>query len=143
MATLYGLPADGMPSRPHSRLAPRQQQPPQMSGTDFWAKKLGASGGLEPAINAGATTPHVALTEALSTGPTNRRPAEERAEREHAALKEALQNLTSQSGGGSTSSRHIRRHTDSELPPRKRPWRGKVEASRVQVILLLLYLFYY
>jgi len=114
-----------------------------MSGTDFWAKKLGASGGLEPATSTGATTPHAALTEALSTGPTNRRPAEERAEREHAALKEALQNLTSQSGGGSASSRQIRRHTDGELPPpRKRPWRGNVEAGRVQVILLL-DLFYY
>ena len=94
------------------------------SGADFWAQKLAGRGGLRPdtpaagqQVGVGAPTPEAALTDALSSRPTNRRPAEERAEREHAAIKEVLQDMGRL--GGSSGSGDRRRKL-----PRKRPWGG-------------------
>ncbi len=91
-------------------------------GADFWAQKLAGRGGLRPDTPAagqkagvGAPTPEAALTDALSSGPTNRRPAEERAERELAGIKEVLQDMGRLGGSVATADR--RRQL-----PRKRQW---------------------
>ena len=104
--------------------APRDA-PAAPGGADFWANKLAGRSGLRaeaPAtsVDADAPTPEAVLTEALSTGPTNRRPVEERAELEHAAIKEVLQDM-SRLGDS-------RAHRDRQLP-RKRPWRGSGDWS--------------
>ena len=97
----------------------------------FWAKKLDASSGLQerssvalsPAVDVGAdtfTTPEAELTAMLTKGPTNRRPSEELAASQHAALKQALQDVREPNGVSSGMQR-------------KRPWHqgtGAVEAAR-------------
>jgi hypothetical protein len=123
LVVLWCVPhAAGMTSRWRMRAPPLQQppqpQPPSMSGQDFWAKKLGARGGLEPAANFDARTPEAALTEAMSTGDSNRRPDEQRAQQHHDTLKHALLDFTAQPAA---STHHQRSHL---LPPRKRPRRG-------------------
>lgn len=95
------------------------------NGADFWGQKLAGRGGLRPdtpatskQVGVGAPTPEAALTDALSSGPTNRRPAQESAERERAAIKEVLQDM-GRLEGSAGSAEHRRQLL------RKRTWGGK------------------
>ena len=89
------------------------------------ANKLSGRGGLAPATNSrqdepgasAATTPEAALTEALSAGPTNRRPEQERAESARDALRQALYDVNEQD----TSRRSNYRNSEGKNV-RKRPW---------------------
>ena len=110
--------------------APPRLQPPG-SGADFWASRLDPRACMLPAgagerqhdcTSPAAPTPEAELTQLLSSGPTNRRPAQEMAEREHAALRDTLTVVRDLGRRGSRPS--------SGEPSRKRPCREAAGGER-------------
>jgi hypothetical protein len=99
----------------------RRSAPAALDGVDFWASRMGGSAGLQPEATANGpgghgATPEAALTDALSTGPTNRRPAEERAQRESIALQDALVGVQQSREDGHAHGLQPRKKLRSERP---------------------------
>ena len=123
---LHAAMAHAPPSRWRRGAPSRRSSPAPLDGVEFWASRMGGSAGLQPEATAAgldghAVTPEAALTDALSTVPTNRRPAEERAERESAALQDALLGVQQSREDGHAHGQQPRKKARSERPVSERP----------------------